>query len=100
MKAKVMSNSHIPVVFFHLGRICATPNALAALSQSEIQTSLQRHHAGDWGDVDDHDRQANDAALQDGSRLFSVYHSAQREKFWIITESDRSVTTVLLPSDY
>ena len=93
-----MSNSQI--LLFHLGRICATPNALAALCQSEIFTSLQRHQAGDWGDVDDHDRQANDAALQDGSRLFSVYHSANQVKFWIITESDRSVTTVLLPSDY
>ena len=93
-----MRNSQI--LLFHLGRICATPNALAELSQSDILISLQRHHAGDWGDVGDHDRQANDSALLDGSRLFSVYHSANQVRFWIITESDRSVTTVLLPSDY
>jgi hypothetical protein len=61
---------------------------------------LQRHQAGDWGDVDNHDRLANDHALKNGSRLFSVYHSADGVKFWIITEADRSLTTVLLPRDY
>jgi len=95
-----MSNTQVPIALFRLGRICSTPNALEELSQPDIFTALQRHQAGDWGDVDDHDRQANDRALQDGSRLFSVYHSANRVKFWIITEADRRLTTVLLPKDY
>ena len=60
----------------------------------------QRHLAADWGDVDNDDRQANDRALKDGSRLFSVYHSAKQVKFWIITEASRRLTTVLLPRDY
>lgn len=85
---------------FRMGRIVATPNALATLSQADILTGLQRHHGGDWGDVNTHDRQANDEALSNETRLFSVYHSADQVKFWIITEADRSVTTVLLPEDY
>lgn len=95
-----MSTTHIPTALFRLGRICATSNALATLAQSDIFTGLQRHQAGDWGDVDSHDRRANERALKDGSRLFSVYHSTSRVKFWIITEADRRMTTVLLPRDY
>lgn len=90
----------MPVARFRIGRICATPNALEALTQLDILAGLQRHQASDWGDVDRHDRQANDRALQGGSRLFSVYHSANQVKFWIITEADRSLTTLLLPQDY
>ena len=85
---------------FRLGRIVATPNALAHLTQDDILAGIQRHQSGDWGDVDEHDRQANDQALVEGSRLLSVYHGAAGTKFWIISESDRSVTTVLLPEDY
>jgi hypothetical protein len=61
---------------------------------------LQRHQAGDWGDVDEHDRQENELSLKNGFRLLSVYHAANGVKFWIITEADRSATTVLLPEDY
>ena len=61
---------------------------------------IQRHQAGDWGDVDSHDRQANDRALIEGTRLLSVYHATKGIKFLLITEADRSVTTVLLPDDY
>jgi hypothetical protein len=96
----VQTSDSIPIALFRLGRICATPNALAELSQPDIFIGLQRHQAGDWGDVDNHDRLANDHALKNGSRLFSVYHSADGVKFWIITEADRSLTTVLLPRDY
>ena len=95
-----MSAPKIPTAHFRLGRIVATPNALGRLTQQDILAAIQRHSAGDWGDVDDHDRQVNDTALTDGTRLFSVYHSAKQEKFWIITEADRSVTTVLMPEDY
>ncbi len=59
-----------------------------------------RHAAGDWGDVDEHDRRENEQSLDHGFRLFSVYHAADGTKFWIITEADRSATTVLLPEDY
>ncbi len=77
-----------------------TPNALAHLTQDDILHGLQRHQAGDWGDVGEHDRTANECALIESTRLWSVYHSANGLKFWIITEADRSVTTVLLPEDY
>jgi hypothetical protein len=95
-----MSSSNIPVALFRIGRICATPNALDKLTQPDILSGLQRHQAGDWGDLDEHDRQENDRALQDGSRLLSAYRTESGVKFWIITEADRSVTTVLLPEDY
>jgi hypothetical protein len=85
---------------FELGQLVATPNALANVSHEEIQASLSRHVRGDWGDCCPDDSAANDAALREGSRLFSVYHTASQTKFWIITEWDRSVTTVLLPEDY
>jgi hypothetical protein len=62
---------------------------------------LQRHLNGDWGDLSDDDRRQNDAALQSGEdRLFSSYQVTRDLKLWIITEWDRSVTTLLLPSEY
>ena len=85
---------------FTMGRIVATSNAMNTISQSDIFSGLHRHQTGDWGDVCDEDRQANDLALLDGTRLLSVYHSGSGTKFWIITEADRSSTTVLLPEDY
>ena len=83
-----------------LGMIVATPNALANISSEEIQRALQRHVIGDWGELDAEDKKSNDEALQSGERLLSAYKSATGTKFWIITESDRSVTTILLPEDY
>jgi hypothetical protein len=85
---------------FPLGRLMATPNALQNVSNEEIQSALSRHHHGDWGDVCAEDHASNERALRDGSRLFSVYHTQSDVKFWIITEWNRSVTTVLLPEDY
>jgi len=85
---------------FPLGHIVATPNALNEISQEEIQTALARHAQGDWGVLDAEDLKSNERALQSGGRLFSEYHSVQDIKFWIITECDRSVTTILLPEDY
>lgn len=95
-----MSASIPPIAVFRLGRINSTPGALRLLSHDDILAGIQRHQAGDWGDVENEDRQANDRALVEHSRLFSVYHSANRVKFWIITEANRSFTTVLLPEDY
>ena len=100
MSALFPDQQREPTAKFGLGRIVATPNALSMLSNEEILRAIQRHQAGDWGDVDEHDRQENELSLKEGFRLFSVYHSAQRVKFWIITESDRSSTTLLLPEDY
>ena len=83
-----------------LGRIVATPAALGTVSQPDIVAALRRHASGDWGEVDPDDRAANDDALRSGERLLSVYQSATGTTFWVITEADRSVTTVLLPDDY
>ncbi len=85
---------------FSLGQVVATPNALAAIPDDEVQNALSRHVRGDWGTLDAEDLNANERALRSGGRLFSSYHSSQNVKFWIITECDRSVTTVLLPEDY
>jgi hypothetical protein len=85
---------------FRLGHIVATPNALSWLGQDDILAGIQRHQAGDWGDVPEEDREENELSLQQGFRLLSVYHSSQRVTFWIITEADRSSTTVLMPEDY
>lgn len=85
---------------FPLGRIVATPNALSVIPNDEIVSALGRHSRGDWGTLDAGDLKANDQALLYGGRLFSAYHTSQNIKFWIITEHDRSVTTVLLPEDY
>jgi len=95
-----MKAENVPIALFRLGQIVATPNALSKLTQADVLRGLQRHQAGDWGDVDDPDREANNRALTEGNRLFSVYHSATGLKFWIITEADRSTTTVLMPEDY
>lgn len=85
---------------FPLGQVVSTPGALDAIDPVEMMTALARHHRGDWGDCCPEDWESNEEGLRDGFRLFSVYRSGRGEKFWIITEADRSVTTVLLPSEY
>jgi hypothetical protein len=85
---------------FLLGHMVATPNALASIPNDEIILALSRHIQGDWGTLDKEDADSNERALQNGGRLFSQYHSKAGTKFWIITECDRSATTVLLPKDY
>ncbi|MGD0206155.1 MAG: hypothetical protein ABSC89_00885 [Verrucomicrobiota bacterium] len=85
---------------FSLGQVVATPNALAAIPGDEVLNALSRHVRGDWGTLDAEDLNTNERALRFGGRLFSSYHSSRNVKFWIITECDRSVTTVLLPEDY
>lgn len=91
---------------FEPGHFLATPAVLKAVPRGMIFAAIERHLNGDWGDVCDSDKRANDRALKDGSRLLSAYHTPalgdkKREtKFWIITEADRSATTVLLPRDY
>lgn len=85
---------------FSMETICATPGALLQVSVEEIANALKRHQCGDWGDLEPEDKAANEQAMLEGSRLLSAYHSATGIKFWIITGWDRSVTTVLLPSEY
>ncbi len=85
---------------FPLGRLVATRNLVARVSPADVHAGLLRHAQGDWGDVCESDRELNDQGLQDGSRLMSIYSSSTGETFWIITEWDRSITTVLLPEDY
>lgn len=94
------SQTEKPCPKFELGRLVATPNALNHIPNPEILAALSRHVRGDWGTLDPEDKNANEEALKDGGRLFSAYLSSAQIRFWIITECDRSVTTVLLPEDY
>lgn len=87
---------------FRLGKLVSTPCALKALNESG-QTPfefLSRHLAGDWGIVDDDDKQANDEALIHGERLLSAYLTNKGVKIWVITEADRSSTCLMLPEEY
>jgi hypothetical protein len=94
---------------FSLGHIVATPGAVAALDDAGQQPAefLNRHVSGsDWGDLSDDDKKLNDAAIaHEGDvdrqdRIMSAYLTAKGQKLWIVTEYDRSVTTLLLPSEY
>lgn len=87
---------------FVLGSIFATPGALEALRNAGTTPAefLSRHQSGDWGDVCDEDAAENELALGRHLRLFSVYHLNSDVKIWVITEADRSGTTILLPDEY
>jgi len=85
---------------FPLGQTVITPNALEQLTQDDVLGALKRHAAGDWGDVCPEDGQENELSLREGYRILSAYKSSAGVKFWIITEADRSATTVLMPEDY
>ena len=85
-----------------LGQVVATPGAMAALQHAgeDASTLLERHQCGDWGDVDTHDWQLNDTALRTGDQIVSAYTLRNEQQVWVITEADRSATTLLLPEDY
>lgn len=88
---------------FTLGRVVATPRALAAIgiSGDDISTYLARHQSGDWGNVDADDWNENQLSLEQGFRLMSVYTlGITGVKIWVITEADRSSTSILLPEEY
>lgn len=102
-----------PRVSFPLGHVVATPGAIEALAEhygnrwrEGAHGLLRRHQRGDWGDICPEDRGLNERSLEDGTRLLSVYKLPQRVpgacpvKLWIITEADRSATTLLLPDEY
>lgn len=90
------------VARFELGRIVATPGALEALEVAieNPATFLRRHVTGDWGELDEHDRQENEFSVANGFRILSAYTLQTGTKIWIITEANRSATTLLLPSEY
>ncbi|MBQ9348773.1 MAG: hypothetical protein IJT94_15790 [Oscillibacter sp.] len=88
------------MVQFQSGQVVATRTAAEKISPLVIMLALAKHLNGDWGDLCEADKTANDRALRDGDRLLSAYHAPDGTKFWIITEADRSCTTVLLPDDY
>jgi hypothetical protein len=81
---------------FPLGQMVVTANASLVLSTEEVLTALRRHASGDWGDLCPEDTLANNAALRHGGRLLSAYGQGEN-RFWVITEADKQVTTVLLP---
>lgn len=93
---------------FELGRIVATPGAMEALQQNQkgeklrvnFTEYLDRHVTGDWGEVCDEDKEANNQALKDLTRILSAYSLPDGTKIWIITEADRSSTCILLPEEY
>ncbi len=85
---------------FPLGQTVITRTALTKLDPADVHTAMGRHARGDWGDVSPEDREENELSLRQGWRLLSVYRDRHNVKFWIITEADRSATTVLLPGDY
>jgi hypothetical protein len=95
---------------FHTGQIVASRGVYNLACQNPdfaqlVQKSLNRHVKGDWGDVDDEDKQTNDQALKQSTRLLSAYNDGRFPKhgvatIWIITEADRSATTILFPDEY
>jgi hypothetical protein len=86
---------------FPLGQLVITPGSLERLAPGEIQLALNRHASGDWGELPEEDVAENQLSLEHGYRLFSAYRSDDRKtRFYVITEADRSVTTVLLPEEY
>jgi len=87
---------------FNLGQLVATPGALSALEEAgqDAIEFVSRHASGDWGKVSDADRKENEFSLEHGFRLLSSYKLRNGTKLWIITEADRSSTTLLLPDEY
>ena len=87
---------------FPLGNVVATPGAIQLLVSAGRSplSFIERHVRGDWGELDEHDRLVNEQALEHGGRLLSSYVVVGDQRLWLISESDRSVTTLLLPSEY
>jgi len=107
METKNIRNRFEKKTPFPLGALYITPGAQAELTDgscdptnSEVRDALTRHMRGDWGEVCDEDWNENDFSLANGFRILSVVTSKAGDKFWIITEADRSATTILLPDEY
>jgi hypothetical protein len=87
---------------FPLGQLVATPGALTALAEAgqDPMPFVARHQAGDWGEIPEEDIRENEYSLQHGFRLLSAYTLNTGVRLWLITEADRSATTILLPQEY
>ena len=90
---------------FELGQMVWTRGVNDRVAEDEefakfVCASLRRHACGDWGDLDEADRQENELSLKQGFRILSAYSPEGLPKIWIITEADRSVTTILFPEEY
>ena len=87
---------------FLLAQIVATPGALAALAEAGHAPLefISQHVAGDWGELDEQNRRENELSVKEGFRILSAYTLSDGTKIWIITEADRSATTILLPEEY
>ena len=103
MRRNHNTTTQTSVTRFALGQTFITPRAEEALQiagQTAIEF-LRRHMSCDWGsELSDDDVQENDLSLKEGFRLLSAYRTGKGQKLWIITEADRSATTILLPSEY
>lgn len=91
-------NPSATVAAFALGEIVFSGNAALRLRVEEVLTALRRHAIGDWGHILPEDAIANDLAVRCGGRLFSAYGFGP-DRFWVVTEADRSLTSVILPDD-
>jgi hypothetical protein len=87
---------------FGLGMVVATPGALEVLGHFEVSPSalVERHASGDWGEIPSEDARENELALERGFRVLSSYPLSGGFRVWVITERDRSLTTILLPAEY
>lgn len=96
-----MNTSPIFVILFELGQVVATPGALEVLDKQAVNAStlLERHQSGDWGAVPEDDALQNLLSVTNGNRILSSYPVGE-DRIWIITEADRSSTTLLLPEEY
>jgi histidine ammonia-lyase len=102
MQPNHTTNKQSTITRFALGQTFITPGAEEAL-QIAGQTATEflcRHMSGDWGELSDEDMKENEFSLKEGLRLLSAYQTGKGQKLWIITEADRSATTILLPSEY
>jgi len=102
MQPNHTTNKQSTITRFALGQTFITPGAEEAL-QIAGQTAtefLRRHISGDWGELSDEDVRENEFSLKEGLRLLSAYQTGKGQKLWIITEADRSATTILLPCEY
>ena len=92
-------------VKFKMGHMVMTRGVNDLVAENEafakfVAQSLASHSRGDWGNLSEEDRQENELSLKEGFRLFSAYETEGLPKIWIITEADRSATTVLFPDEY
>ncbi len=85
---------------FPLGNVYQTPSVVEAIPSVDVFQALARHQSGDWGDISNADKRENEFSLGYPLRILSAYRAQTGVKFWIITEADRSATTILLPSEY